>query len=155
MLLNVKIKGFEQVGPMLKSLPKAMRNKVIKKTGNKVAKPVIGAMADAVLAAGLLDTGNLAQSFGSNSYTRKGKIFVSIGPVSYSKLTSKQRKKRRVYRSAFYMKFLELGTKKGNKLKARHVMQKVARRLSPQLIDDYVHWAGIFANEEIEKLKQK
>lgn len=153
MLLNVKIKGFEKIGPILKQLPKKIRNVPVRKAGLKASKPVIDAMQDGVLAAGLLDTGNLVKSFGANAYTKKGNIYVSIGPVSYSKLTSKQRKKRRVYRSAFYMKFLELGTRKGNKLKARHVMQKVARRAANQLIADYTHWLGVYTDQELEKLK--
>lgn len=153
MILNVKIKGLESVGKALRTMPKKIRNKVIRKAGAKAAKPVVGFMQDAVLAAGLLDTGNLVNSFGSNTYTKKGAIYVSIGPVSYGGLTSKQRKKRRVYQSAWYMKLLELGTKKGNKLKARHVMQRTARKYSEQIIADYTHWAGVYANEELEKIK--
>lgn len=153
MLLNVKIKGLDKIGPILKQLPKKIRNVPVRKAGLKAAKPVIGEMGNAVITAGLVDTGNLQRSFGANAYTRKGRIYVSIGPVSYSKLTSKQRKKRRVYRSAFYMKFFEFGTRKGNKLKARHLMQKVARRSTNQLIADYTHWLGIYADQELEKLK--
>lgn len=153
MLLNVKIKGLDKIGPILKQLPKKIRNVPVRKAGLKAAKPVIGAIQDAVLADGLLDTGNLVKSFGANAYTKKGRIYVSIGPISYSKLTSKQRKKRRVYRSAWYMLLFELGTRKGNKLKARHIMQKVARRSTNQLIADYTHWLGIYADQELEKLK--